>query len=192
MLLPLSRSHLGFLERSPPIAVAVEGTVTGDGDVLCVERIERAGATLGRDALKPLVVDLIQIEVVRENDETVLLRIESHVGLERERRGRVDSFRDDDRSASGFCASIDSRLDGFSRECYTGVVRSEIEHVKGAIRKVGHCHFGHVEGSGFGQAIDVALLRRLVLRRFRTSAHNSCGKQQECDLVFHDKYVFLG
>ena len=54
MLLPLSRRHFGFLKRSPPVTVAVESTVTGDGDVLCVERIKRRGTALGRNTFEPL------------------------------------------------------------------------------------------------------------------------------------------
>ena len=75
MFLPLSRSHLAFLERTPPIAVSGECTVAGDGDVLGVERVERTCAALGRNTFKPLIVNLLQVEVMREYDEAVLLRI---------------------------------------------------------------------------------------------------------------------
>ena len=64
MFLPLSRRHLGFLERSSPVTVTVEGTVTGDGDILCVTGIERRGAAFGGYSFEPLIEDLVEIEVV--------------------------------------------------------------------------------------------------------------------------------
>jgi hypothetical protein len=41
VFLPLTRSHFAFLERTPPIAVSVESTETGDSDVLCVACVKR-------------------------------------------------------------------------------------------------------------------------------------------------------
>ena len=101
MFLPLCGRHLGFLDRSPPIAVAVEGAMTGDGDVLGVECVERGGAALGRDTFEPDVVDIIEVEVVAEDDETVLLCVEADVRFEGDRAGGVETFGDDDRSAAG-------------------------------------------------------------------------------------------
>ena len=179
MFLPLSRRHLGFLEGTPPIAISVEGSVTGDGDVLCIERIERRGTTFGRNTFEPLVVDLIQIEVMAEDDEAVLLRVKPHVGLKRDRSRGVDTFRDNDRTAAFSRTLVNSRLDSFCSEGYTGVVCSEIQHVEGAVRERRDGYFRHIKRCRLGQRIDVALLGRLVLRRI-ASTENSCSQQQEC------------
>ena len=165
VFLPLSRRHLGFLERSPPIAVTIEGTVSGDGDVLSVERIKRAGTPFGGDAFEPLVVDLVEVQVVAELYEAVLLRIEPHIGFERDRSGGVKTFGEDHRTTSYCRASINSVLNRFGCEHYTGVVGSKVQHIESAVREGGYLHLRHVERRGFGQAIDVALLGRLVLRR---------------------------
>ena len=163
VFLPLTRSHLGFLKRTPPVAVAVEGSKAGDGDVLCVARIERRCAALGRDAFEPLVVDLIEVEIVAEDDERVLLGEETDVGLEGNRSGGVDTFGDDDRSAAGCRTLVDGFLDGLGSQSDTGVVGSVVEDVKRAVRERRHRHFRHLKGSQFGQGIDVLFAGCLVL-----------------------------
>ena len=178
VFLPLARSHLAFLERTPPVAVAVERTMAGDGDILCAARIERRGATLGRNTLEPLVVDLIEVQIMAEDYETVRLGIETDVGFEGERAGGVDTCRNNHCSASGGCTFVDGFLDGLGSQRYARWIGSEIQHIECAARKRRYFHFRHLEGRRFGQPVDVALFGRLILRRRSASAQNGCYKQQ--------------
>ena len=111
VFLPLSGSHLALLQRSPPVAVAVEGAMTGDGDILRAACIQRTGAALGGNALEPLVIDLIQVQIVAEDDKTILLRVQTYIGFERERRRRVDTGRDNYRTASCLRTFVNGFLD---------------------------------------------------------------------------------
>ena len=137
VFLPLRRCHFAFLEGTPPIAVTVESAVTGNGYVLCVKGIERRGATFGRDAFEPLIVDLIEIEVVREDDKRVLFGVETDVRCEGDRSGGVETFRDDDGTASGSRTLVNGLLDCSRSEFYAGVVCPVVQHVIRATRERG-------------------------------------------------------
>ena len=170
VFLPLVLRHLALLERAPPIAVSVKSTMSGDSDILCASRIDRAGAALGRDTFEPLVVDLIQVEVVREEDETVRLGVKTYIGFHRDRAGDIESGRNDHCTASGRRTFVNSLLDGCCSQFNAGGISAIVFDVEGLVREGRYRYFRHVEGSRGCQGVDRLLSGGLILRLLRVGA----------------------
>ena len=72
-LLPLSRSYLGFLQRTPIFAVSIDGTLTGDCHILQVATGDRRLAAACVQALKGCLYEWVEIDVGREEDDATFL-----------------------------------------------------------------------------------------------------------------------
>ena len=75
MFLPLVLSHLRFLQRTPPVTVSVEDTMACDGYIGLEESGDGRCASFGRNTLEPGVVHLIETQIMRERDKTILLGV---------------------------------------------------------------------------------------------------------------------
>ena len=118
--------------------------------------------THGGYALEPCGVDRIEVKLRCKRDETILLGVEPHVGLERDRSSDIHARGDYHRAAARFVASVNSRLYRLCGEFFARVVRAEIQHGECARGESRQGDGRHIERSGLAQRINVRLGGRLI------------------------------
>ena len=106
-MVPFYVAHLASLDRSPPFTVSVDGSFTGNGNVLALACIDgRCGAIL---LLSGLFIYLDKVILVfREYDDGILLKMQVDVVFQRDESREIDTCRHVQMTSSHFAQFADS------------------------------------------------------------------------------------
>ena len=155
-LLPLSRSHLGFLQWSPIFAVSIDGTLTGDCYILQVATGDRRLATACVQALERGLYEWVEIDVGREEDDATFLYMEVDVALQRDRSGEPNALWHDELAATFLRQGIDGLAEGIGTEGGTIAHGTEVLQVDLVVRELRASHLLHLEGKILVKSIIIA------------------------------------
>ena len=142
---PLRGRHLAFLHGTPAVARAVEHSVAGDGDVLSIAGRDGRLATAGVKPFERGLDDGVGIEVVGEEHQRVLLRIEVDVAQQLDGAGEPQSFGDDHLASALLVDGFDGLVDGLGIQSLAVGLGAEGGDVDAIVGEGGLHHLWHVE-----------------------------------------------
>lgn len=112
-LLPLVAANLGLLHLAPGVTAAVDGSLSGDGDVGFTIGMDGRKATANVKALEIGIYYRVKVFIAGKNDDGVIGKMKLRVGLKADGAGEPDAVGNDELAAApgferfkSFCKSI--------------------------------------------------------------------------------------
>ena len=104
---PFNVAHLAALHRAPPFSITIDGSFSGDGDVLSLAGIDGWGSTVFFLTGFIIYLDVVVL-IFREDDDGILLQMQVNVVLQGNQTGEIDAGRYVEMTAAHLAQFTDS------------------------------------------------------------------------------------
>ena len=130
---PFHVAHLASLHRSPPFAIAVDGSFSGNGNVLSLAGID--GSSSAIFLLSCLLINFNQIVLIfREYDDGILLKMKVDVILQGNQPREIDAGRNIEVTAAHLAEFADSLAESLGVQGLSVAIATEVENAHLVVR----------------------------------------------------------